>query len=139
MSDPKESGHLEPRDVLAERIEKWADDWKVYDYADRLLNDLDAAGFEVRPKAHDPEADVEETGATLMLGIHIPEASEEGDPDEYADGLLGSINNLRKSLGGERLMISLWPTPQWFSKGTMDVLRRANELVLAEQEPTDGA
>lgn len=37
------------RDVLADRIETWADteDWKVFDYVDRLLNDLDAAGYEV--------------------------------------------------------------------------------------------
>lgn len=37
------------RDVLADRIETWADteDWHVYDYADRLLKDLDDAGFQV--------------------------------------------------------------------------------------------
>lgn len=39
----------EARDVLADRIEQWADteDWHVYNYADRLLADLDAAGFDV--------------------------------------------------------------------------------------------
>jgi hypothetical protein len=43
MSDrPKE-----PRDVLADRIEEWSgEDWRVYDYADRLILDLDSAGFE---------------------------------------------------------------------------------------------
>lgn len=37
------------RDVLADRIEQWADteDWKVYDYADRLIRDLDSAGFDI--------------------------------------------------------------------------------------------
>jgi hypothetical protein len=37
------------RDVLADRIQQWADteDWHVYDYVDRLLIDLDKAGFEV--------------------------------------------------------------------------------------------
>ena len=36
-----------PRDVLAERIEGWAGEASVYDYADRLLKDLCSAGYEV--------------------------------------------------------------------------------------------
>lgn len=36
-----------PRDVLTDRIERWADDIRVYDYADRLIRDLDDAGFQI--------------------------------------------------------------------------------------------
>lgn len=36
-----------PRDVLADRIAKWAGAASVYDYADRLIKDLDAAGFSI--------------------------------------------------------------------------------------------
>jgi hypothetical protein len=41
--------HRDARDVLADRISQWADsaDWHVYDYADRLIADLDAAGFDI--------------------------------------------------------------------------------------------
>ena len=39
------------RDILADRIEKWAGDDGVYDYADRLLKDLDIAGFEIIPES----------------------------------------------------------------------------------------
>lgn len=39
---------MTPRDVLVDRIKEWTgDDWKIYDYADRLLMDLHNAGFEV--------------------------------------------------------------------------------------------
>lgn len=68
MSDQRERtpgdsrGTKTPRDVLADRIEQWADteDWKVYDYADRLLNDLDAAGFAVKIRADDDDPDLDD-------------------------------------------------------------------------------
>lgn len=37
------------RDVLADRIAKWAGEAGVYDYADRLIKDLDSAGWEIAP------------------------------------------------------------------------------------------
>lgn len=42
----------EPRDVLADRISTWVeDDWKVYDYADRLIRDLDNADYMIVSRA----------------------------------------------------------------------------------------
>lgn len=52
-----------PRDVLADRIAKWAGEFKVYDYADRLLNDLDVAGYEVMPSICLTEGCTKELGA----------------------------------------------------------------------------
>lgn len=115
-----------PRDVLADRIEQWADteDWHVYDYADRLLKDLDDAGFEVRQTPVDPE-NVPEEGATLLLAIYIPEESEQSDPDSVADGLIGGLNHTRDQLGARRLEISLIPSPQWVTPASVAILRKA--------------
>lgn len=126
----------QPRDVLADRIEQWADteDWGVYSYADRLLTDLDAAGFEVRQKAVDPE-NVPEDGATLLLAVFIPEESEQQDPDSIADGLVATINETRSRLGARRLEISLIPSPQWVTPKAVAQLRRAADLV--REEATD--
>jgi hypothetical protein len=74
----------EPRDILADRIEKWAGDWHVYDYADRLLADLDAAGFQVIGSGtegdestaedyHDPEG---EMGVECWIGEALAEYRE---------------------------------------------------------------
>lgn len=74
----------EPRDVLADRIEKWAGDWHVYDYADRLLADLDAAGFQILGKGtegdettaddyHDPD---DEMGIECWIGEALAEYRE---------------------------------------------------------------
>jgi predicted Rossmann-fold nucleotide-binding protein len=53
----------QPRDVLAERITKWAGDAGVYDYADRLINDLFNAGWEITPELCLAEGCTEELGA----------------------------------------------------------------------------
>lgn len=61
---------LTPRDVLAQRISKWAGDASVYDYADRLMHDLDIAGFEVVPL----ETEDRLIGAlNLLLSARSPE------------------------------------------------------------------
>jgi hypothetical protein len=76
----------EVRDVLATRIAKWADtdDWHVYDYVDRLLADLDGAGFQVLRKGtegdeqtaedyHDPD---NEMGPESWIGEALWEFRE---------------------------------------------------------------
>lgn len=119
------------RDVLADRIEEWAgDDWHVYDYADRLIKDLDSAGYEIRPTAVDPADLIDKpSGATLLWALYVPEADESEDPEDIADSLIANLNDVRKRLGNRRLIVSLHPAPQWFSKRTLDVLRKANELI----------
>lgn len=62
------------RDVLANRIEKWAntEDWHVYDYVDILLADLDEAGFQIMAKG------------TVGDEGTAPDFVEAGDPDRDA-------------------------------------------------------
>lgn len=122
--------------MLADRIEEWAgDDWHVYDYADRLILDLDSAGYEIRPVAVDPADLIERpSGATLLWALYVPEADESEDPEDIADSLITNLNGIRKRVGGKRLIVSLFPAPQWFTKRTMDVLQKANED-LAESAP----
>lgn len=130
--DPTETART-PRDVLADRIEQWAEDYHVYDYADRLLCDLDAAGFEVRQTPFDPENAPEE-GATLLLAIYIPEESEQSDPDSVADGLIGALNHTRDRLSARRLEVSLIPSPQWVTPTSVAILRRAAQSYKASKE-----
>jgi hypothetical protein len=79
MEDPRSGPYLsevlgdkEPRDLFADRIQTWADTegWHVYDYADRLLADLDAAGYEITRSAGEHGwAVVEVFGFKVLYGL----------------------------------------------------------------------
>ena len=118
------------RDVLADRIQTWADteDWHVYDYVDRLLNDLDAAGYEVKRKPVEQFKD-DEQGAFLLLSLHLPDEDEDYDPDAAADSVVAMLNRGRREAGKERISVGLWPSPQWYTPGVHDVLMKARDLV----------
>jgi hypothetical protein len=137
-ADPREGPGLsevlagmEYRDVLAKRIEKWAstEDWHVYDYVDRLVADLDAAGYQIVQRR---EEFVEKPrGAVLLLAIHIPdEDAEHNDPDEAADSVVAALNGARfKGLSrAEQASVNLWPDPQWMTAQTLKVLDRARHI-----------
>lgn len=53
----------DPREVLADRIEKWNGKADLYNYVDRLLADLDAAGYEIAPRSCLAPGCTEELGA----------------------------------------------------------------------------
>lgn len=144
LTDPRPGPYLDDvlggkdaRDVLADRIETWAEtkDWHVYDYVDRLLTDLDAAGFDVRKRR--PDALLDGPGATLLVGINMPDENQANDPDAAADSLVATINRARKLTGEAQYMVNLWPDPQWFDARTLEVLKRANEL--QSVDPTEDA
>jgi hypothetical protein len=126
----------EPRDVLADRIQKWAtdEDWHVYDYVDRLIKDLDAAGYEIMPKRKDAFTEHPE-GAVLLLAVYLPdESAEHNDPDEAADSLLAPFNKARypDASRDEKASINLWPQPQWLTRAAMERLRGLAEAPIGE-------
>lgn len=117
-----------PRDVLADRIEEWAGEESVYNYADRLITDLDSAGFEIKRKPVEQFKD-EEAGAFLLLSLFLPEEDESYDAEAAADSLVETLNTRRRGAGKERISVGLFPTPQWYTKGVHDVLMKARDLV----------
>lgn len=54
----------QPREVLADRIEKWQGTDRLYFYVDTLLNDLDIAGWDFQYRSCVAE------GCTVELGAH---------------------------------------------------------------------
>lgn len=66
--------------------------------------------------------------ATLMIGISIPDATEEDDPDEWADRIVSMLNDDRQ--GRERIMVSLFPTCQWFKPQTLDDMRTIRKALV---------
>jgi hypothetical protein len=122
----------EPRDVLADRITEWAGEESVYNYVDRLITDLDSAGFEIKAKPTEQFKD-DERGAFLLLCLHLPDEDEDYDAEAAADALVLALNLRRREVGSESITVGLWPTPQWYTPAVHEVLMRARDLSRSDQ------
>lgn len=113
------------REVLAERITTWVDsDGGLYDYVDKLINDLWRAGYRI-VRSRYPLADVDAPGASLFFALHVPGLDPATvDPDEIADDFAACINEGMAHDSGA-IMVSGIPGPQWLTSDTLANLRKA--------------
>lgn len=87
-----------PREVLADRIVKWAGEESVYDYADRLIKDLDAEGWDFAVHSCVAEDCTVELGAHCERHGYLLFGAQDGKPAERMERTSDEADQLREDI-----------------------------------------